>query len=183
MDKKEFIKHIQKRVAQTSVGSSAIRNQGAGGLIKICRSYFENSINLKEFRNHLTTKHYIDYLDELTIDLMNKFPKNGQSWGAARKGLNLFFRDVVYNKYMGDFLEIPNDFEANLASLVNLEVPLDRDVATGLLTFYPDLPKWNTIKSLNPDVSKLYQDKALIYSKEKGLARVHLDLVFWRVES
>ncbi len=183
MDKKEFIKNIHKRVAQTAVGPSAIRNQGAKGLINICRAYFENSINLKEFRNHLTTKHYIDYLDELTIDLLNKFPKEGQSWGAARKALNLFFRDVVYNKYMADYLELPNDLEANLATLVNLEVPLDRDVATGLTAFYPDLPKWNTIKSLNPDLSKLYQDKALILSYEKGIARIHLDLLFWRIES
>lgn len=180
MDKKEFIRQIQRRVAQTAVGPAAIRNQGASGLIEISRTYFEKQIDLREFRKRLTSSKYVDYLDELTNDLKNKFPKSGQSWGAARKGLNLFFRDVVYNKYLADYLEMPTDLKENLSTIRHLEVPLDRDVATGLIKIFGDLPKWTTIKDLNPKRSKIYQDKALTLSDNKGIARIHLDLVFWR---
>ena len=180
MDKVEFLKQIHRRVAQTSIGPSAIRNQGASGLITISRNYFEKSINLTEFREKLTADSYTIYLDKLTTDLRNKFPDGGKSWGAARKGLNLFFRDVVYNKYLADFLNIPTDYKENFKTLRNLEVPLDRDVATGLNKTFDDLPKWTTIKDLNQNQSKLFQDRALIYAGNKGIARVHLDLGFWR---
>ncbi len=180
MDKDEFLKQVKRRVAQISVGASAIRNQGASGLIKTSREYFENTIDLLEFRDLLTTDKYADYLDRLTIDLKNKFGEGGQNWGAARKGLNLFFRDVVYNKYLADFLKVPTDDQENLKMIRNLEVPLDKDVATGLTSVFRDLPKWTTIKKLDDKQSKQFQDKALSYSESKGIARVHLDLGFWR---
>lgn len=182
MDKDEFLKQIHRRVAQTSVGPSAIRNQGASGLITISRNYFEKNINLTKFRKTLTTDSYIDYLDKLTADLKSRFPTGGKSWGAARKGLNLFFRDVVYNKYLADLLNIPTDYKENLRTLRNLEVPLDRDVATGLNKIFDDLPRWTTIKDLNEKQSKVFQDKALIYADSKGISRIHLDLEFWRSE-
>ena len=182
MDKDEFFKQIHRRVAQTSVGPSAIRNQGASGLITISRNYFEKNINLTEFREKLTTDSYKDYLDKLTTDLRNRFPDGGKSWGAARKGLNLFFRDVVYNKYLADLLNIPSDYKENLKTLRNLEVPLDRDVATGLNKIFDDLPRWTTIKDLDGKQSKLFQDIALMYADNNGIARIHLDLEFWRSE-
>jgi hypothetical protein len=101
--------------------------------------------------------------------------------GAQReKDLNLFFRDVVYNKYLADLLNMPTDYKENLKTLRNLEVPLDRDVATGLNKTFDDLPKWTTIKDLNEKQSKLFQDRALTYADNKGIARIHLDLEFWR---
>ena len=127
-----FINQIRKRIATISIGSSAIRNQGAPGLIDISRKYFYQSINLKEFRKKLTTNSYFDYLNKLTDELVKSYPKNGRSWGAARKGLNLFFREVAYNHYLAEYLNIPTGYEQNLSILKNLEVPLDKDVATGL---------------------------------------------------
>jgi hypothetical protein len=91
VDEDEFLRQIHRRVAQTSVGPSAIRNQGASGLITISRNYFEKNINLTEFREKLITDSYIDYLDKLTADLRNRFPDGGKSWGAARKGLEFIF--------------------------------------------------------------------------------------------
>lgn len=119
-------------------------------------------------------------MDKLTDDLRGKFPNGGKSWGAARKGLNLFFRDVVYNKYLADLLEVPTDYKENMKTLRNLEVPLDRDVAAGLTKAFDELPRWTTIKDLNGKRSKLFQDKALVYADSKGIARIHLDLEFWR---
>ncbi|MEX1238415.1 MAG: hypothetical protein WEB30_01810 [Cyclobacteriaceae bacterium] len=182
MDRDEFLKQIHRRVAQTSVGPSAIRNQGASGLITISRNYFAKNISLTEFRKKLITDSYKDYLDKLTADLRSGFPNGGKSWGAARKGLNLFFRDVVYNKYLADLLNLPTDYKDDLKTLRNLEVPLDRDVASGLNKTFDDLPRRTTIKDLNEKQSKLFQDKALIYADRRGIARIHLDLEFWRSE-
>lgn len=180
MNKKEFIKLIHRRIAQTSIGPSAIRNQGASGLISISRHYFENSIDLKEFRRNLTKSTYTLYLDYLTDDLTKKFPRSGRSWGAARKGINLFFRDVVYNSYLADLLKIPVEFHSNLNIIKNLEVPLDKDVATRLNLEYKELPRWISIKNLDKRKSQLFQAKALEYANTRGIARIHLDLEFWR---
>lgn len=180
MDKNDFIKLSQRRIALTCIGPSAIRNQGASGLIQTSRAFFEENINLLEFRKVFITKHCESYLDDLTDKLNMRFPSEGKSWGAARKGLNLFFRDAVCNTYLADFLNLPTDFEENLKALQRLEIPLDRDVATALNSEYPDLPKWKTIKSLVKSTNKLYQDMALVYADNKGIPRVHLDLIFWR---
>ena len=180
MPDKEFIKSLQRRTAQISVGASAIRNQGASGLIDCCRYYFENSIDLKEFRKNLKSKKYIGYLDSCTFELVDSFPENGKSWGAARKGLNLFFREVIYNKYLSDYLNMPIDFKENLKMIEYLEVPLDRYVAHGLISKSSQLPKWTSIKDLTPEISEKYQYFAMEYAISKGLVRVHLDLEFWR---
>lgn len=175
-----FIKRMQRRIAQISVGASALRNQGAKGIIGICREYFENTIDLKEFSSNLKTGNHKLYLDKHTSQLLDKFPENGKSWGAARKGLNLFFRDVVYNLYLANFLNIPVEKEANKIVLKDLEVPLDKDVATGLMSKFSDLPKWQSIRKLTQKESNIYQEKASEYAKDLSVPKVHLDLEFWR---
>jgi len=179
-EEKVFIKQIHKRIAEISVGSSAIRNQGASGLIDISRKFFYKKINLIEFRKKLISKKYTNYLNRLTKLLVKKFPKKGKSWGAARKGLNLFFREVAYNHYLADYLKITTDYTQNQKLIKNLEVPLDKDVASGLNEIFNDLPKWKSIISLEEPDHKRYQEKAFEYAQKKGTARVHLDLIFWR---
>jgi len=178
-----FIKKLKRRIAQISVGPSALRNQGAKGIIDICRYYFENSIELSEFRTHLESGSYKSYLDSNTTVLLNKFPVDCKSWGAARKGLNLFFREVVYNTYLANHLQIPVNFENNGKLLSQLEVPLDKDVATGLRSKFPDLPKWKSIRSLTAEESEVFQRNAKVYARELKVPRVHLDLEFWRAKA
>jgi len=182
MNKVEFDKKLQRRIAQLSVGASAIRNQGGSGLIETCRTYFENQIDLKNFFTSLTKKdEYLKFLDNHTDEIVKLFPVGAKSWGASRKGLNLFFRDVCYNKYFADKFQLPTEFKDNNEKLKYLEVPLDYDVATGLIQKIPDeLPKWNGIKNLTKSDSIKYQDKADVLAQEKGIAKVHLDLWFWR---
>lgn len=151
MKNDNLINKLQRRIAQISVGASALRNQGAKGLIEICRDFFEKDIDLNEFRSELESPNFKEYLDRNTKELLNRFPENGKSWGAARKGLNLFFREVVYNFYLSNFLEIPADREGNKRILTFLEVPLDKDVATGLIDKYPKLPKWKSIRTLSEE--------------------------------
>lgn len=172
-----FISLIKRKVAQTSITSSALRNQGSKGIINIARNYFENEIDLEEFKESLYSKNFNEYLDDRTEDLLEKFPENGKSWGAARKGLNLFFRDVVYNYYLREFLKFGDEVTAHLKKL---EIPLDNDVAKALIKENPSLEKWNSIKHLTAEVSQKYQFTAGRIAEEKGIDRVHLDLEYWR---
>ena len=175
-----FIRRLHRRIAQISVGASALRNQGAGGIVKICRDYFENSIDLTEFKTEVESGNFDAYLNRNTNQLIKKFPENGKSWGAARKGLNLFFREVVYNFYLANFLGIPTDRQGNEKFLEHLEIPLDKDVATGLTHKFSELPRWKSIRELTLEESNAYQEYALIYARELKVPRIHLDLEFWR---
>jgi hypothetical protein len=173
----EFVKLMKRKMSQTSIGASALRNQGAKGLIKISRYYFENEIILEEFKENLYSNSYIQYLDNKTDDLLKLFPEKGKSWGAARKGLNLFFRDVIYNYYLRQQLNINDNSHVHLQ---NLEVPLDKDVASGLKNNNSNLDKWVSIKSLTKQISDKYQNAAKEIADKKGILRIHLDLEYWR---
>jgi hypothetical protein len=185
MNETEFYIRLQRRIAQTAVGASAIRNQGKKGdvgLIKSCRDYFENELNIEEFFNLLTSETlFKEFLDRHTSTLTNRFPETAKSWGAARKGLNLFLRDLTYNKYIADKYNLPKEFNENNEKLKNLEVPLDKDVALGLhAQFTGQLPKWAGIKHLQPKENEIYQEKAKELANGRSIARIHLDLEFWR---
>jgi len=66
-----------------------------------------------------------------------------------------------------------------------LEVPLDGIVGVALVKAACDcgqlrrLPRWRTIKGLTREDSDTYQAFASELAEEKGLARVHLDVVLW----
>jgi len=56
-----------------------------------------------------TESYYKLFLNEHTKNLISNFPEKGKSWGAARKGLNLFFREIIYKKFFSDQYEFPKD--------------------------------------------------------------------------
>lgn len=181
MTNADFKSKIQYRLAQISVGPSAIRNQGAPLMIQILRNHFMQ-MNLDTFFKVLHHKEqFQEYLNDETETILKAFPENGKSWGAARKGLNLFLREVVYNHYMAQWYSIPNNINENTIFLQHLEVPLDKDVATGLIEAC-ELPKtsWKSIKELSIEQSTFLQEKALELAQNKQTARIHLDLMFWR---
>ncbi|MEQ9099971.1 MAG: hypothetical protein RIF36_00380 [Imperialibacter sp.] len=182
MTEAQFHHAVQHRIAQTAVGAAALRNQGARGIVKSCRDYFEQIDLGKFFEAMPNAADYQRFLDAQTNQLLAEFPVTVRtSWGVARKALNLFFRDVVYNKYFAEKYQLPDSLPENHVALANLEVPLDRDVALGIKRCYKrQLPPWYSIKSLTPDFSKELQQKANELAHQKGIARVHLDLVFWR---
>lgn len=182
MNRKEFEKKLYRRLAQVSIGAAAIRNQGGSGLIEILRDYFECEINPTIFFRTVTKKlAYRNFLDYHTVQVLKRFPKGAKSWGAARKGLNLFFRDLVYNGYYSNKYGVPNDyFELNLF-LQYMEVPLDKEVAHGIITDSEEkIPRWMNIKKLTPAISDIYQEQAQIIASQRGTARINLDLIYWR---
>jgi hypothetical protein len=113
----------------------------------------------------------------VTAAYVEHLPRGAQHWGPARKFLNIFLRGVVYNRYLCD--------EYALAGIVPwLEVPLDSHVALGLRSEPGglSLPRWKTVKGLDPTTSKRYQDFAADTAARIGCERVHLDLLYWRRE-
>ena len=102
---------LHRRLSQISVGASAIRNQGAGGLIATLRNYFETNIDLEKFIAALPTQNLFNNLrNRHTINVLTYFPDNAQSWGAARKGLNLFFREIVYSKFFSHRFSLTENY-------------------------------------------------------------------------
>jgi|SRR5439155_11817528 len=116
-------------------------------------------------------------LNVATRSLKDHLPKGAQNWGTARKALNIFLRDALYNHYLRSHHYLHRIEEW-------LEIPLDRDVATALRA-EPEgaaLPRWDgvKIKRLTPRVSRQYQRVAQLVADRRRTQRVHLDLEYWR---
>ncbi|MBC7854430.1 MAG: hypothetical protein IAF94_13435 [Pirellulaceae bacterium] len=111
-------------------------------------------------------------LDKATADLKMAFPKKAQSWGLARKCLNIFLRDCYYCFYLHEpfCLDRAKDF---------YEIPLDKVVAKGLASNAKNLPRWRGVKHLTSDESDVYQQAAGKLAKEWHIERVHLDTFLW----
>ncbi len=114
------------------------------------------------------------WLDRQTEFLLDDFPISGRPWGAARKAINLFLRDTLYNQYLcrrfgfhklESWLEVPLDS----ASARGLKLAAGRGV----------LPRWPGLKHLGPAVSEEFQEFATGHARTIGLERVHLDMYLW----
>ena len=166
-----------RRIAETSIGISTLRGHPSN-TISTTRAYLK-TLKLEEFQCS-NAKDFNKILDKHTIRLSKEIQKLDHRfafWGSARKALNLFLGNAAYHailrkKYRLDQIE------------KFMEVPLDSQVATGLISLAEErnvsLPKWKTIRGLLPDESNLYQSFASSYAKEFGCTRIQLDLLLWR---
>lgn len=137
---------------------------------------FLGGIDLSKF-SALSIKEFAQQLDKETNFLANSFPSEGEgNWGAARKSINIFLRDVLYSRHLCEHF--------NLAHIEPwLEIPLDSDVYKGLsLDSKETLPKWPRIKKLDSEVSGKLQNVAKKIAKSLGVSRIHLDVRYWRSE-
>lgn len=171
MKEKEFVNLVQQKVAVSSVGPSALRGQGAG-VLRATQEVLKK-INLLKIPNK-NQKQFVKWLDIKTNFIIDSLPIENKPWGAARKALNLFLRDVFYNRYLFEISGIKN-------VETWLEIPLDSAVARGLRKndTSANLPRWPGLKYLCKDVSDKFQEVALTISESKGISRVHLDMIFW----
>ena len=167
------------RIAETSIGASTLRGHPEG-TIQSVRDYLK-TIKLEEFQCR-TGDDFGKVLDKHTAALSKKikaFDSRSEYWGSARKALNLFLGNAAYHSVLRK--------EYRLDRIEKyLEVPLDKQVATGLISLAEkrslSLPKWRTIKGLLPEDSNLYQGFASSCAKELGCTRIQLDLLLWRKE-
>lgn len=187
----DFLEKIHFRLAEISISGAALRNQGTSGIVETARKFLRE-IDLISFKNSLENEQNFNrFLDNHTTELINHFQKlegfkqnEGGGFGAARKSLNLFFREVVYNKFWAEQLGLPTDLENYNRAIQHLEIPLDKDVAEGILKHRSEVKevpeKWPRVIHLTPEISKAFQKAAQIIATQEETVRVHLDLIFWR---
>jgi hypothetical protein len=167
----ELLERIQHRIAITCLGPSSLRNQGSPNVLHSARQHLMH-LRIDSFST-TSGKKFRNALNNETSKMLRRLPQGAQNWGAARKALNLFLRDALYNTYLAKYYSLTTVEPY-------LEIPLDGIVARALLSLYKtELPLWRSIKSLTIEESDLYQAKALEHAQKLGMNRVHLDLILW----
>jgi hypothetical protein len=166
----DFLLALQARAARASLGPSSMRRPGNRGVIASGREFL-CSIVLGKF-GVASPKQFRQELDRATNDLAGAFPRSARHWGLARKGLHIFLREL-YTVYLreahhldraGAFFEVPRDSLSG------------RDLWEGSKRA---LPRWQTGRGLNPATGDLYQQVADDLASVHGVARVHLDALWW----
>jgi hypothetical protein len=171
MRPKTFIPTVQRKVATSAVGPSALRGQGAGVLGVSQQFLADLSLARVPKSNEIRFRRW---LDRQTDALLDELPINGRPWGAARKAINLFLRDVLYNQYLS--------YHFAFGQVERwLEIALDSAVACGLKAEAGRgaLPRWPGLKYLDQTVSDEFQAFASAHAQTLGIERVHLDMYLW----
>lgn len=164
-----FLQTMQEFVATSAIGVSALRNQGKGSHQAV-RSALA-SMHLSPLKD-MGQAEYRKWLDGANNLLLTHWPGTGRPWGAARKSVNLFMRDALYNQYLSG--------EHNIGHVEKwMEIALDSKVAKGLRNRFPGLPSWPGLKHLKQRISDQYQNCAQQLADKQGLSRVHLDIWLW----
>ena len=164
---KKLLAAVQSYVARGSINVSSMRGSPKG-TIPSAREYLAG-LDLAPFG----TEHAGEFLQSLnrtTNALQDRIP--GQKWGYARKGLNIFLRRCLYNVYLREWYHL-------VRSEPFFEVALDSIVAGRLREWDPQLPAWTSIKGLACADSRKYQEAASKIADRDGIARVHLDALWW----
>ena len=173
--KKAFMDIVQERVAEVAIGASTLRNIGASGVVEAAREFLKQ-LDLEKF----VVKHEAVFrkrLDEETQALQKRFPSEAKHWGAARKAINIFLRDALYNRYLCQHFKLQQIDRF-------LEIPLDGYTAKGLKDKVEEHTKkhslrWPGLKGLNKSLNNRYQDIAEAIAKEHRTSRVHYDMILW----
>lgn len=167
------ISYLKRRTAVLAIGQSTLRNQGAPGVAAAARQFLA-SMDLRHFAVD-SEKSFLRVLDRETKKLMQALPVGTKNWGAARKALNIFLRDCVYDRFLCEHF--------GLAQIHPwLELPLDSYAAVGLgkTLLGSSLPKWDAIKRLKEEDSAAYQQVAREVASRLGCHPVDLDIYLWR---
>ena len=173
MEEVQFLRIVQSRVARVAVGASTVRGRGNAGTVGAARAFLR-SIDLTAFSTS-DPETLASALERITQSLRQALPETAAHWGIARKVLNIFIRDCLYNKYLTEAFDIAEPL---------LEVPLDSYTATALGEIEPvgTLPRWPGMRHLTPDISTAFQTVAAQEAERRGIARVHLDGLWWSLE-
>lgn len=169
-----FKNKLQERIAYLAISRSSLRNQGESGIIAKSRT-FSAKLNLNVFAKNWNNLTYSGYLDVKSETLSKNF--RNKKFGAARKALNLFFRDVVYNTFLVKEYKIKITFK----HLKQLEIPLDSYTTKEIFKKFPFLKKWwGGIIYLNKEINDWFQEAASRIAVKQNLPKVHLDVFYWR---
>ena len=167
----DILRALQFRAARASVGPSSMRGVGSRGVVAAGRPFL-GGLDLRRFATSRERRFGVE-LDRATNGLMRVFPRPARHWGLARKGLNIFLRECLYTVY------IREAYNLGVAAFF-FEVPLDSLTGRALHEAAPQtLPRWQTVRGLERSLSDAFQQVASRVARERGVARVHLDALWW----
>lgn len=129
-------------------------------------------LDLKQF-GELGPEDFGGLIDLTTDRLLAVLPSGARFWGLARKVVNIFLRDCLYNSALVNAYALERHQDL-------FELPLDS--YTGSALFALDrtaVPRWGSVRGLTPELSLRYQALAKRHGDELGVARVHLDAMWW----
>ena len=163
---------FQRRMANRSVGASALRGQPPK-TIEITREFLKK-IDFNLFKEVSSEQDFLNKLNEQTSLLGESIPS--KSWGMSRKALNLFLFESAHDTVISE--------EYSLKHLIPFfELVLDNPNAKRLLELAKNKGinlNWKNIKSLTKEENFHLQQFAKEVSKEKDYERCYLDLEYWR---
>ena len=177
---------IQRYVAETSVGPSTVRGY-VKNTQKICRALLAG-IDLAEL-SEIEKPRFKSWLNKQTDALHIQLRRQGrrkkgiQTYGIARKVVNIYLHNVFYNcvlnrKYglenLCDFLEVPIDSHVREWLLLiarNTRPPLTID---------PLITRADKIWRIDEKANTAYQDLANQVARQLNTKRVNLDAYFYR---
>jgi hypothetical protein len=168
----ELRRAVQSRVARIAVGASAVRGRGNAGAVAAARRHLRH-VDLAKFGVKRAAA-FRRALNQETKALLAALPRGARHWGIARKLLNIFLRDCLYTTYLESDYHLSRAEEA-------FEIPLDSITALQLkrLSGRGSLPRWPGVKHLTPSLSAQFQEAASVEAARRGIARVHMDAVWW----
>lgn len=161
----------QRRVAQCAVGPSTVRGQ-PGETVKRSRDF------LAQVELGSVTETYGLWLERQTLAMQDAVLAGGRPmlWGFARKVLNIFMRDALYNHFLRSAYALDR-FERQM------QLPMDRHCAEGLRKRSGIVcPEWRTIRDLQEAEHSEWQRVAIHHAEQQGTYPVHLDVILWRPE-
>lgn len=169
----ELINKLRRREASTAVGPSTARRMGPKGTICAAQKYLAG-LDLARFRAN-SEKEFRAALDHATERFLDQLPAGAKHWGAARKFLNIFLRNVIYNRFLSEHYRL-------IILEPWLELPLDSQVAKGLReeAHGRSLPRWKTVIGLDRETNEKFQEFATSVARKENTYRVHLDIKYWR---
>jgi hypothetical protein len=171
MDREAFESIVRSRAARIAVGPSTVRGRGNKGTVAASRDYLR-AMDLAPFGT-ADGRQFAAALDRETERLRLGLPPEAHHWGLARKVLNIYLRDCLYTAYLERY--------ALRRAEGLFELPLD-SITAGELKASAErgrLPPWPGVRYLTPELNRVFQEVASRVAESHGLARVHLDALWW----
>jgi len=94
MRNREFLAKVQRFTAESMITNSALRRVGAAGAPRSARLFLAG-LRLQGL-DRLNSVGYLNWLDRVTAQLVERLPPGAQKWGPARKAINIFMRSAAY---------------------------------------------------------------------------------------
>lgn len=168
-----ILEAVQSRAARAAVGASAARGRGNTGTVVAAREFLRE-LDLAPFGS--SPKSFAQLLDRKTDELSAALPRRARHWGLARKLMNIFLRDCFYTTYLDEVFRLRN-------AETHFELPLDSVTARQLkrAAGRGALPPWPGVRHLSRPLSAQFQKAAETEARRRGIARVHLDALWWSI--